>query len=607
MAAPHTHDLDIQGDWDSARLRASWPEGLATAYYMGRLERVPVEATLLGASGRILEVAAAEAVHACRLAQRGLECHVVEPSETMLDKARRRMVEFGVQLHWVRGIAETLPYPDHTFDRVLIDAAIDHLAAPDVGVREMLRVLKPDGRFIVSFVNYAGLSKHVSRAVYAIMRRFDPSLRETHLFWDSPVPVEHTFEATYRNIGELCGQYMELDRTIGVSMLWGTPGWGSFLRWFSHRNGVWVVSGVDRIARAMPVLADYVLMVWRPRAPGDRPGDGLRRLPTLARVGAARPRAPLRRLETMRASPWDPVYRNRAAMERELERTGSYATVSAERLRASVPWANRELTGDARRSAVDELAAYGPFARTLLVGIDGEEAAETWLGATGAGGLDVIEMDSPRLPALRRRLAPHGTRVRCAQQDLNFLSLAPRTYNAILVTSAVSRVINLEFFFDEVAQALAAGGILGVHCYSGERRQLYHSTRLALVNQVLQQIPVRFRFHDARDIEPADPSECYARPFRAIRSDEIVAVAKARFDVVEERYGGRLFPLFAHIDVPALEREAPEILESILQRERALAADPSVTPCTAFLVLRGRGATASLRLAKVGASSRWDG
>ncbi len=84
----------------------------------------------------------------------------------------------------MRGIAEALPYPDQHFDRVLIDSAMDHLAAPDTGLREMVRVLKPDGRFIVSFVNYGSLAVRASRVIYAIERRLWPETRTERRFWE---------------------------------------------------------------------------------------------------------------------------------------------------------------------------------------------------------------------------------------------------------------------------------------------------------------------------------------------------------------------------------------------------------------------------------------
>jgi demethylmenaquinone methyltransferase/2-methoxy-6-polyprenyl-1,4-benzoquinol methylase len=50
---------------------------------------------------------------------------------------------------FVRGDALALPFPDDTFDAVTIAFGLRNLAEPAVGLREMLRVLKPGGRGVV--------------------------------------------------------------------------------------------------------------------------------------------------------------------------------------------------------------------------------------------------------------------------------------------------------------------------------------------------------------------------------------------------------------------------------------------------------------------------
>jgi ubiquinone/menaquinone biosynthesis C-methylase UbiE len=587
MAAPQPPDgLEIQDAWDPVPLREQWPMGLDNYFIMKRLMEVPVEQTLAGATGRVLEVAAAEAVHSCRLAATGLECHVVEPSEQMLARAREHMARHGVRLHLVRGIAEALPYPDRHFDRVLIDSAMDHLAAPDAGLREMLRVLRPNGRFIVSFVNYGSLAVRLSRRVYGVERRLNPAAREAKRFWDSPVPYEHTFECTYRNIGRLCGQYLELDRVLGVSLLWGAPGWARALGRLDRDRALRLLERLDGLARRVPGLADFVLMVWRPRAAGEVSGSGLRALPRLARVTAARPEPPPRRLETLRVTPADPIYRQRAAAERAWEEEWGLAPFLAARMATVRGLENRALSGDPRRSALDLLAARGPFARVALLGGDREDEAETWLRAVPSGTLDVVEASPRRIVRLRRRLQGFGGRVRLQTQDLNFPALSAQHYDLIIAASGTFRVVNLEFFFDEIAQALRPGGLLALISYVGERRQVYAPARLALVNAALAEIPARFRLDEGKGIGPANQDTI--APFGAARSDEILPIVRARFDVVEEHLAGRLFPLHLYLDIPALEREAPALLERLLARERELASHPAATPCTAYVVLRRR-------------------
>ncbi|HJQ84983.1 MAG TPA: class I SAM-dependent methyltransferase, partial [Candidatus Binatia bacterium] len=219
----------IQREWDFRALHDAWPSGMDNKYILKRLGTVPVEITAKGAHGPVLEVAAAEAIHSCKLALRGLRTVVLEPSPAMLERARERMAEFGAQIELVRGIAETLPFADGTFDRVLIESAIDHLADPALGVREMTRVLAPEGRLLIGFVNYGSPNVRLSRLYYGIARALGRAWSRQHLFWDSPVPAEHTFECTFTRIRRLCGPHLELDQAHGVSIGWAFPGWGEWL------------------------------------------------------------------------------------------------------------------------------------------------------------------------------------------------------------------------------------------------------------------------------------------------------------------------------------------------------------------------------------------
>jgi SAM-dependent methyltransferase len=55
------------------------------------------------------------------------------------------------------GDAEALPYPDDWFDYVTNIGSLEHYLAPAIGVREMARVLKPDGLAYVLLPNTFGL------------------------------------------------------------------------------------------------------------------------------------------------------------------------------------------------------------------------------------------------------------------------------------------------------------------------------------------------------------------------------------------------------------------------------------------------------------------
>lgn len=53
-----------------------------------------------------------------------------------------------------QAIGESLPLADGSFDCVLLSEVIEHLDAPQISIREAARVLKPDGRLLVTTPNY---------------------------------------------------------------------------------------------------------------------------------------------------------------------------------------------------------------------------------------------------------------------------------------------------------------------------------------------------------------------------------------------------------------------------------------------------------------------
>lgn len=49
---------------------------------------------------------------------------------------------------WKKAPAECMPFPDNTYDFVLCRSLLHHLEDPAIGLKEMLRVLKPGGKFV---------------------------------------------------------------------------------------------------------------------------------------------------------------------------------------------------------------------------------------------------------------------------------------------------------------------------------------------------------------------------------------------------------------------------------------------------------------------------
>ena len=76
------------------------------------------------------------------------EAHVTDLSPGMVEVAQRNARALGFEIEGRVADAEELPYPDESFDVVIGHAVLHHI--PDLGLtfREILRVLKPGGRFV---------------------------------------------------------------------------------------------------------------------------------------------------------------------------------------------------------------------------------------------------------------------------------------------------------------------------------------------------------------------------------------------------------------------------------------------------------------------------
>jgi demethylmenaquinone methyltransferase/2-methoxy-6-polyprenyl-1,4-benzoquinol methylase len=70
---------------------------------------------------------------------------VIDPSEPMMQVGRERG---RAHLEWQLGAAEQLPLPDASIDTLTIAFGIRNVTRIDVAMAEVLRVLKPGGRFL---------------------------------------------------------------------------------------------------------------------------------------------------------------------------------------------------------------------------------------------------------------------------------------------------------------------------------------------------------------------------------------------------------------------------------------------------------------------------
>jgi SAM-dependent methyltransferase len=153
--------MSIDADAFNAYELSAW-DTVADAYIAGFGELTQqsigplLDAVELRTGMTFLDVATGPGWLAGAAAERGARVTGVDVSETMLAEARRRYP----QLEFEPGSAESLPFADAAFDAVGCNFGMLHFGRPDDAIREVLRVLRPGGRF--AFTVWAAPSETVA-------------------------------------------------------------------------------------------------------------------------------------------------------------------------------------------------------------------------------------------------------------------------------------------------------------------------------------------------------------------------------------------------------------------------------------------------------------
>ena len=101
---------------------------------------------------KVLDVACGTGDFTIEIAKKvsaGSEVIGVDISEGMMEIGKEKMLKAGVTAEMTVADCEALPYDQNTFDRIAVGFGVRNFEHLDLGLREMGRVLKPDGKLVI--------------------------------------------------------------------------------------------------------------------------------------------------------------------------------------------------------------------------------------------------------------------------------------------------------------------------------------------------------------------------------------------------------------------------------------------------------------------------
>lgn len=118
----------------------------------------------------VLEIGVGLGADHQRFAAAGARLSGVDLTERAVRHTRQRLALFGLASDLRVGDAERLPFDDDTFDLVYSWGVIHHSPETDAAAREILRVLRPGGRFAVMIYQRRSLIGYMLWLRYALLR-----------------------------------------------------------------------------------------------------------------------------------------------------------------------------------------------------------------------------------------------------------------------------------------------------------------------------------------------------------------------------------------------------------------------------------------------------
>jgi ubiquinone/menaquinone biosynthesis C-methylase UbiE len=257
--------MAVQLDEFKARQRAVWEAGdygTLSTYIEDIGERV-VAGAEIEPGMRVLDVACGTGNAAIQAARAGAEVTGVDLAPKLLAQGREVAEAEGLELEWVEGDAEELPFEDGKFDRVL--STVGHMFAPrhQQVADEMLRVCRPGGCIVTASWTPEGVAGRTIKAGASYMPP-PPDYASSPILWGNEEYVRERFASAASDF--------EFGRHLNRIQWDSLEG---FVEHFIERMGPMVVAQ-EMLGERFQELRAQIVEIWSEANEAD---DGSLRLP----------------------------------------------------------------------------------------------------------------------------------------------------------------------------------------------------------------------------------------------------------------------------------------------------------------------------------------
>lgn len=143
----------------------------------------------------LLDVATGTGNVAIPAAQAGAKVTALDLTPKLLEVAKARAAEAGLQIDFVEGDAEELPFEDDAFDRVTSCFGVMFAPRHEVAAGELARVARPGGKVVVTAWTPEGLNGQMFKTVSSYMPAPPEGLKPPFM-WGSEEHVRSLLEPT---------------------------------------------------------------------------------------------------------------------------------------------------------------------------------------------------------------------------------------------------------------------------------------------------------------------------------------------------------------------------------------------------------------------------